>query len=448
MTSQTKIKTTFPPGPNSAKWRGNYKEFRRDPLGFMTRIAREHGDVVGIRYYKYRVFIFNNPDDIAAVLVTHNRKFIKGRALRANKRLFGEGLLTSEGDVWRRQRRLAQPAFHRERIAGYADTMVKFAERMLQNWRAGAQLNVHDEMMGLTLAIVAKTLFDADVTKEAREIGDALEVVMQVNTDPRRLLFVPAWLPTPANIAMRRAARRLDRVIYRIISERRANQHDAGDLLSLLLNAQDDDGSRMTDTQLRDEAVTIFLAGHETTAITLSWTWWLLAQHPHVEAKLHDELATVLRGRAPTFDDLPRLRYLEFILTESLRLYPPAWSMVRMAIEDAEIGGYRIPAGSGVAISQYVVHRDPRFFDAPDEFRPERWEGDLAKRLPKFAYFPFGGGPRICIGNSFALMEASLVLATVAQKFRLSLVPGQRVEPLPSITLRPKNGIAMILHNR
>lgn len=442
------IKDHSPPGPNSAKWRGNYKEFRRDPLGFMTQVAREHGDVVGIRYYKYRVFIFNHPDDIEAVLVTHNKKFIKGRALRANKRLFGEGLLTSEGEAWLRQRRLTQPAFHRERIASYADTMVRFTERMLNAWRDGEQYNVHDEMMRLTLEIVAKTLFDADVTREAQEIGEALEVVMEVNTDPRRLLFVPPWLPTPANLAMKRAVRRLDRVIYGIISERRASARDAGDLLSLLLHARDDEGSRMTDVQLRDEAVTLFLAGHETTAITLSWTWWLLAQHPRVEAKLHAELAEMLSGRAPTFEDLPRLRYVGAILSESLRLYPPAWSMVRMAIEDTEIGGYRVPTGCGVAISQYVVHRDPRFFESPDEFRPERWAGDLAKQLPKFAYFPFGGGPRICIGNSFALMETSLILATVAQKFRFSLVPGQVVEPQPSITLRPKNGIAVILHQR
>jgi cytochrome P450 len=394
------------------------------------------------------VFIFNHPDDIEAVLVTLNKKFIKGRALRANKRLFGEGLLTSEGEAWLRQRRLAQPAFHRSRIASYADTMVRFTEQMLGGWRDGDGCNVHEEMMRLTLAIVAKTLFDADVTREAKEIGEALEVVMEVNTDPRRLLFVPAWLPTPANLAMRRAVRRLDRVIYRIISERRASGRDSGDLLSLLLHAQDEDGSQMSDVQLRDEAVTLFLAGHETTAITLSWTWWLLAQHPKIEAKLHAELAAVLGGRVPTFKDLPRLGYLEMILSESLRLYPPAWSMVRMAIEDSEIGGYRVPAGCGVAMSQYVVHRDPRFFDAPDEFRPERWENDLAKRLPRFAYFPFGGGPRICIGNSFALMEASLTLATIAQEFRLSLVPGQSVEPLPSITLRPKNGINVILHKR
>lgn len=442
------IKSQFPPGPNAKKWRGNYKEFRRDPLEFMMRVAREHGDVVGIRYYKYRVFIFNHPDDIEAVLVTHNKKFIKGRALRANKRIFGEGLLTSEGDAWLRQRRLTQPAFHRARIATYADTMVRFTQQAVKGWSDGESRNVHEEMMRLTLAIVAKTLFDADVAREAEEIGKALEVVMQVNTDPRRLLFVPAWLPTPANLAMKRAVHRLDGVIYRIISERRATAHEAGDLLSLLLDAKDEDGSGMSDRQLRDEAVTLFLAGHETTAITLSWTWWLLAQHPEIEAKLHAELAGVLGGREPTFDDLPRLRYLEMVLSESLRLYPPAWSMVRMAIEDAEIGGYRVPAGCGVAMSQYVVHRDPRFFEAPEDFRPERWENDLAKRLPKFAYFPFGGGPRICIGNSFALMEATLILATIAQKFRLSLVPGENVKPLPSITLRPQNGVSVILHKR
>ncbi len=422
-------KQEFPPGPNSARWRGNYKEFRRDPLSFLTGVAQQYGDVVGMRYYKYRVYILNHPDDIETV-----------------------GLLTSEGDFWLRQRRLAQPAFHRARIAGYAETMVRFAERLIDGWRPGETLDVHHEMMQLTLAIVAKTLFDADVTGDAKEIGEALEVVVRINLDPRRLLFVPPWLPTPANLAMKRAVRRLDRVIYRIIAERRANGRDTladrGDLLSLLLHAQDDDGSRMTDVQLRDESVTLFLAGHETTAIALSWTWWLLAQHPEAEAKLHLELAEVLGGRAPVFDDLPRLRYTEIILTESLRLYPPAWSTVRMATENCEIRGYTIPAGAGVAMSQYVVHRDPRFFEAPDEFRPERWADGLAKRLPKFAYFPFGGGPRVCIGNSFALMEATLILATIAQKYRPRLVPNQIVEPQPSITLRPKHGIRVLLEKR
>jgi len=271
---------------------------------------------------------------------------------------------------------------------------------------------------------------------------------MKLNSDFRSLVMIPAWLPTPRNVRSYFAVRRLDRIIYRIIEERRASGRDAGDLLSMLLNAQDEDGSRMTDRQLRDEAITLFLAGHETTAITLSWTWWLLALHPQVEAKLHAELEAQLAGRAPAMEDLPQLPYLDRVLTESMRLYPPAWGMARMAVEDAEIGGYRIPKGAGISLAQWVVHRDPRWFENPEEFRPERWENDFAKKIPRFAYFPFGGGPRQCIGNSFAQMEAALILATIAQRFRLRLVPGHPVVPMPTITLRPKHGIRVTLESR
>ncbi len=440
--------SAFPPGPRPRWWGGNFKAYRRDPLGFLTMCAQTYGDIVGMRYYNYRTYFINRPDFIEAVLVTHNRKFIKGRALRANRRLLGNGLLTSEGDFWLRQRRLAQPSFHRARVAAYAETMVRYTERMLEGWRDGDTRDVHQEMMRLTLGIVAKTLFDADVENDAREVGEALEVVMEQNTDLRRMVFTPVWLPTPANLRMLRARQRLDAIIYRIIAARRANGQDAGDLLSMLLDAQDEDGSRMTDLQLRDEAVTLFLAGHETTALALTWTWWLLARHPEAERKLHEELASVLRGGTPTMDDLPRLGYTEMVLSESMRLYPPAWGMVRMAIEDCEIGRYPVPCGTGIAISQFVTHRDARWFEEPEEFRPERWENDFAKRLPRFAYFPFGGGPRQCIGNSFALMEAMLLLATIAQRFRLRLVPGHLVEPMPSITLRPKYGVRVTLEAR
>jgi len=296
-------------------------------------------------------------------------------------------------------------------------------------------------MMRLTLQIVAKTLFDADVDREARKVGHALEAIMELNSDFRKLILTPKWLPTPRNIRATIATRRLDKIIYRFIEERRVSGKDTGDLLSMLLAARDDDGSRMTDRQLRDEAITIFLAGHETTANALSWTWMLLAQNPAVEAKLHAELDAVLAGRTPALEDLPSLRYTGQVITESLRLYPPAWGMARIAIEDVEIGGYPIPKGCGVSLAQWVVHRDPRWFDAPEEFRPERWEGDLMKRLPRFAYFPFGGGPRQCVGNNFAVMEATLLLATIAQRFRIRLVEGRPVVPMPSITLRPRYGI-------
>jgi cytochrome P450 len=442
------VKLTFPPGPEPGALDGVFSPFRRDPLKFLNGAAQQYGDIVGLRFLHYRTYLISHPGYIEDVLVNHPRKFVKGRVLQANKRLFGNGLLTSEGDFWLRQRRLAQPAFHRTRIASYADTMVSYTERMLEQWKDGEERDAHQEMMQLTLQIVGKTLFDADVASDAQEIGRTITLLLDFSSDFRRLIFTPKWLPTPRNIQTTLAIRRLNKIVYRMIAERRASGHDAGDLLSLLLSARDEDGSRMDDRQLRDEALTLFLAGYETTANLLAWTWWLLATHPDVEKKLHQELDTVLAGRAPGMEDLPNLRYAGHILTESLRMYPPAWGMARLAIEDHEIAGYPVPAGTGVAIAQWVVHRDPRWFEAPDQFRPERWEGDLQKRLPRFAYFPFGGGPRQCIGNMFALMEATLVLATVAKRFRLRMTPGVEVVPLASITLRPKNGVPVRLEMR
>ncbi|PYT87263.1 MAG: cytochrome P450, partial [Acidobacteria bacterium] len=376
------------------------------------------------------------------------RRYVKGRVLRANRHVFGDGLLTSEGDFWLRQRRLAQPAFHRARIASYAETMVQYAQRMLETWRGGEERDVHREIMRLTLKIVVKTLFDADVAGDAQDVGKSLELLLELGANFRRTLFVPHWVPTPTNLRIKREIAFIESILYRIISERRASGRDAGDLLSMLLHAQDEDGTRMTDTQLRDETITLFLAGHETTASSLSWTWWLLAQNRSVEAKLHAELDEVLNGHAPSLDDLSRLPYTGKVITESMRLYPPAWGLARVAIEDHELAGYTVKKGMGVAMAQWVVHRDPRWYDAPEEFRPERWEGDLLKRIPRFAYFPFGGGPRQCIGNAFAVMEATLILATVAQKYRLRLVPNHPVVPLASITLRPRYGVRVVLESR
>ena len=449
--AKTLARGKIPPGPHSSLAKnigGELRRVTRDPLGFFTHCARTYGDVTAMRYFNFRSYFINHPDLIEDVLVTSARKFHKGRVLLANKALFGDGLLTSEGNFWLRQRRLAQPAFHRARIAAYADTMVRYAERLLETWRDGEERDIHEEMMRVTLQIVGKTLFDADVAKDAHEVGRSLELLLELSADFARAILIPQWLPTPKNIRKARAIRKLDKIIYRIIGERRASGHDAGDLLSMLLAARDDDGSCMTDKQLRDESITLFLAGHETTANALSWTWWLLAQNPAAEEKLHAELDALLGGRAPTLDDVPRLHYTELVLTESLRMYPPAWGTARVAVEDHEIGGYTLRKGMGVALSQWVMHRDPRWFDAPGEFLPERWEDGLAKRLPRFAYFPFGGGPRQCIGNTFALMEATLVLATIAQRYRFRLIEAHPVVPLPSITLRPRHGIRAIVESR
>jgi cytochrome P450 len=440
--------SNFPPGPSEGLKRWSLGPLNESPIDYFTKIARDYGDVVGIRVVNFRTIFVNHPDAIEEALVTNARKCIKGRVLRANRHVFGEGLLTSEGDFWLRQRRLAQPAFHRARIASYAATMVEYTQRLIADWRSGEERDAHQEMMRLTLQIVAKTLFDADVEREARDVGKSLKLLLEFGANFKRTLFIPHWLPTPTNLRIRREIASIENILYRIIAERRASGRDAGDLLSMLLHAQDEDGSRMTDRQLRDETITLFLAGHETTASTLSWTWWLLAQNPAVEAKLHAELDAVLGGRAPSLDDLPKLTCTGNVITESLRLYPAAWGLARVAIEDHELAGYPVKKGMGIAMAQWVVHRDPRWYDAPEEFRPERWEDDLLKRLPRFAYFPFGGGPRQCIGNTFAVMEATLLLATIAQKYRLRLAANHRVVPLASITLRPRHGVRVILEWR
>ena len=447
-TSARRPGTKFPPGPPNRLFGMLFGALQQDPLQYFTDMTQQYGDVWGMRIGNFRSFFINHPDLIEDVLVNKARLYHKGRILQANKYLFGEGLLTAEGDFWLRQRRLAQPAFHRERIAAYAATMADYTEQMLAKWCGGEERDVHQEMMNLALRIVGKTLFDADVTHEARKVGETLDMLLKIASNFGRTVLVPLWVPTPKNLRAKAGVRRIEKIIYRIIAERRKSGHDTGDLLSTLLQVRDEDGTRMNDRQLRDETITLFLAGHETTASTLSWTWWLLAQNPAVEKRFHEELHCVLGGRAPTMDDLPKLTYLGHVLTESLRLYPPAWGMARLAEEEHEILGYPVRPGYGVAMAQWVVHRDARWFDAPLEFRPERWENGLAKRLPRFAYFPFGGGPRQCIGNTFALMEASVVLATIGQKFRLSVLPGQEVRPMASITMRPRNGIRVRLEAR
>jgi cytochrome P450 len=439
-----------PPGPRGHWLSGSLPDFRRGRLAFLDDCARRYGDVVSFRLGPRRMFLLNHPDLVEDVLVTQNRKFIKHFALRMTKLTLGNGLVTSEGDFWRRQRRLAQPAFHRERIATYAAVMVAYTERMLAGWEEGQVRDAQEDMMRLTLEIVAKTLFDADIEGDSADATVAMETLMRCFTERvGRVFRFPERWPTPTNLRLQRAVRRLDRILLDIIARRRASGEDRGDLLSMLLHAQDeDDGGRMTDHQLRDEAMTLFMAGHETTANTLAWVWFLLANHPAVEARLHAELDEVLAGRPPTFDDLPRLAYTEMVVTEALRLYPTVWLLGREAIEPCEVGGYRVRIGTTLYMSQWVIHRDPRWFDDSESYRPERWADGLLKRLPRYAYFPFGGGPRICIGNSFAMMEATLLLATIARRFRLALTPDAKVTPLPTMTLRPEAGVKVRLTRR
>lgn len=441
----------LPPGPITVIPGINFFAFRRDPIKFLTGMANRYGDVVRFKLGPLPFVMVNNPDYIRDVLVTHNRNFMKGEGLQRGKRLIGEGLLTSEGDFHLRQRRMAQPAFHRQRIAAYAATMVEYAARACDQWLPGETRDVSREMMRLTLAITGTTLFGADVEGEADEIREALNAAFALfNRLTLPFAQLLERLPLPATRRFQKARERLDATIYRMINERRASVEDRGDLLSMLIQARDEegDGSGMTDLQLRDEAMTIFLAGHETTANALTWTWYLLSQHPEIEARFHAEVDDVLKGRLPTAEDFPRLRYTEMLFAEAMRLYPPAWIIGRRALGDYQINGYAVPARTILVMSQYVMHHDARFFPDPFRFDPERWTPEARESRPKFSYFPFGGGPRVCIGESFAWMEGALVLATIAQRFRMRLAPGHPVELQPIVTLRPKYGMRMILEPR
>jgi cytochrome P450 len=420
-------------------------------LAFLAHLSQTYGDVAAFRLGPERVVLLTHPDHIHGVLVTHHRNFVKGRRGDVSKQFLGEGLLNSEGTVHRRQRRLTQPAFHHQRLSSYAAIMRDHAVRLCQRWRHGATLDIAPAMTELTLAIVCETLFHVDIEPEANAISSAINTLMQLS--PRFSLPFAALLtklPLPSNVRLQRAQQLLDTIIYRIIHERRAAGTDRGDLLSMLLLAQDESAlsSGMTDKQVHDEALTLLLAGHETTATALTWTWYLLSQHPAVEAALHRELDTVLAGRLPTVDDLPHLVYTRLVFTEALRLYPPAWLMTRRAQVSHQIGDYTLPAGSFILISPYITHHDARFFPEPEAFQPQRWDNAKAQTHSRFAFFPFGAGPRQCVGEGFAWMEGILVLATLAQQWHMRLVPDHPIALHPLVTLRSKYGMPMTLRRR
>jgi len=437
------------PGPSSWLPGGSFLKFRRDPLTFFTETQRTYGDIAKFSFGPQQVFLISHPDWIEDVLVTSAKKFSKGIALQRAKRLLGEGLLTSEGQDHLRQRRTIQPMFHRQQVQRFADAMVKHAVRWRDSITPNTTIDVTDEMAALTLAIVGETLFSSDVQGDADEVREALTGAVQ----SFGIAFLPGLqyfekLPLPMFTRVRKGRERLDRVIHRIIRERRDHQpeglspHESpADLVSMLLAARDPENPNeagMSDAQIRDEAMTIFLAGHETTANAMAWTWHLLGSSPDVERRLHDELARVLDGRTPSVEDVPKLEYSRSVIAESMRLYPPAWTMGRRALETHTIAGHTIPAGALVVFSQWIAHRDPRWWADPDTFNPDRWA--VKSDRPKYAYFPFGGGSRICIGESFAWTEAILLLATIAQRWTLQPVSPPTREP--RITLRPK-GLSM-----
>jgi cytochrome P450 len=447
--------SSYPPGPKDKPLIGSLFPFFRDPTGLLLSVARDYGDIVRIRIGLGDAFLINQPDYIQDVLMNHYQNFIKGKGFLRAKSVLGEGLLTSEGDFHRHQRRLAQPAFHRQRIAAYGAVMTEYGARMGERWQDGETLDIAREMMRLTLAIVARTLFHADVESETNEIGKAISIFREEWWNTTILPFLPfsrflEKLPIPSLRRLNKARESLDVITYRIINEHRASGRDRGDLLSMLLLAQDEegDGGGMTDVQVRDEVMTILFAGHETTASALTWTWYLLSQNPEVEIKLHAELDSVLAGKLPTADDVGRLTYTRMVLSEAMRIYPPVWILGRRPIKDYKIDSYIVPADSVIIVSQWVTHHDPRYYPDPFRFDPERWTPEAQASRPKFAYFPFGGGPRQCMGEQFAWMEGVLLLATLAQNWQMRLVPGHTVEPQPLVTLRPKYGMRMKLERR
>lgn len=433
----------LPPGPRGSFLVGNSLEYMRDTLGFVERAKRDYGDVVSLRLGHFRTLLVSHPQYIESILRSHADNFHKDRMTRWLIPLVGEGLLTSEDAHWRRQRKLAQPSFQHQQIQRYGAVMVEDTERMLEAWREGEVRDPHRDFSRLTLIITARTLFDTEVTADAEAVGESLAVVMNHFMSPVRWIPLADRLPFPSSRRYWAAIRRIDEIVYRLIRVRREGSPGSGDLISRLLAARDDEGKGMTDRQLRDEVVTLLLAGNETTALALFYIVYLLDRNPETQDRLSAELDAVLGGRAPTAADVPKLRYTEWVVREAMRLYPPAWGIAREALNDCEIGGYDVPRGTQLFLTQWLVHRDPRWFEDPEVFRPERWDNDLIKRLPRCAYFPFGDGPRVCIGNHFAMMEAVLVLATIARRYRLRLEPGQILELMPSITLRPRHGLQM-----
>jgi cytochrome P450 len=444
--------TNLPPSVKPFWIGGHFRMFRKDPPGFLSELAKL-GDISSFKMGSIQAYFLNDPEMIRDLLIVNAHKFVKGRALQRAKSLLGEGLLTSEGEFHLRQRRMIQPAFHRQRIAEYARAMIEFGEKISDEWRDGDERDMTREMMRLTLNIVGKTLFSANVEDDSTEVGKAMTTLVEMFN----ILLLPfaeilEKLPLPHSIRFRRAKKTLDEVIYKIIEERRRSGEDLGDLLSMLLLAQDEegDGQRMSDQQIRDECLTLFLAGHETTANALTWTWYLLAQNPEKEAKFHAELDDVFAdGHTPNFEDYVRLPFTESVLAESMRLFPPAWAIGRLSTEEHEFGGYKLAKKSLVLISPFVTHRDARFWENAGEFRPERWlEQSVKEAGQKYIYFPFGGGTRRCIGESFAWTEGVLLLATLGRRWKFKLDPKQRIGLQAMITLRPKYGMKMKIETR
>lgn len=434
-----------PPGPDGLPVLGHALELARNPLTFPLEAVREHGDVVEISFAGRNAVILGHPDHCRYVLSENPENYWKGEYFNSQLELLGDGLFAADGELWRRQRRLMQPIFHPDEVASYGDDMVATADRLLGEWTAGEPRNVEADMMRLALGNVTNALFNVDVTAEVPEIATAIDDVMDNFRRSRRLpLSLPSWLPTPGRRRYDRAVETFDEVVAEVVEAHREDDDPPDDVVTMLLAATDEEGRGMDEAQVRDEVLTLMLAGHDTTGLGLTYAWYALATNPDVAERLHAELDEVLAGRAPTVDDLDDLEYLDRFVTETLRLYPPVYFFVREPYEDDTIGGYRVPAGSLVVVYQWVLHRDPRFFEDPETFDPDRWTEAFTRDLHPFAYLPFGGGPRRCIGESLALMEIKLTVATIAQRYELALDFEPPIEFSPAMSLRPDGPVRMV----
>ncbi len=443
----------LPPGPGSRPPISDLQALRDGPHAFLLQVARSYGPTVRYPVGPLAVYLVTGPDGVKRVLQDNSKNYCKDTfQYNLLSTITGDGLLTSDGDFWLRQRRLAAPAFHKTRVQGFAPMMTEAAEQMLARWPETGQLDIAAEMMHVALQIVGKAMFSAEIGDQADELATAtLTVLDHIVGRARTFGVVPEWLPTKGNRAHRRAMKVLDGAVYETIHQRRdpTGVPKLEDLLALFMRATDEQtGEAMSDKHLRDESMTALIAGHETVASALAWTWDLLARNPEAEAKLHDELARELGERTPTADDLPRLKYTEMVFQEAMRLYPPAWIISRKALDDDEIDGYRIPKGALVVTSPYVTQRMPALWPEPDTFRPERFSPDESQGRHRYAYYPFGGGPRLCIGNGFAMVEAAIIIATVAQRYTLSNPSAHPAAVEPGVTLRPKHGLTMNIQRR
>jgi cytochrome P450 len=448
---KTILKDHLPAGPKGHLFSGSSREMKDDPLGFLSQCRDQYGDIVPFRMGVFPILFVNDPELIHEILVTQAHNFSKDVALKNNREFFGYGLLSSEGDYWKQQRKLSSPSFSPKKLESYSQIMVEHTNYMLSNWRHGNIYDIQHEMMQLTLSIATKTLFDLEIEKEVEELETALTDAQKHLANRMNsvlLLLFPEWVPFPTNVALLTAIRKIDKVIYRLIKERRSNAQGRNDLLSTFLSVEDEDGTKMTDRQIRDEVFTLFFAGHETTALTLTWTLYLLCKHPHIEEQLVSEIQQVLHGRKPTIADYGQLSFVEKTIKESMRIRPPVWAIGRECINNCQIGNYEIQKNTAVIISQWTMHHDKRYYKDPECFDPNRWTNEMIAQLPKFAYFPFGGGPRTCIGNGFAMIESVLALTTILQEFHLEFANDNSIELNPAVTLRPKNKIVLKAYKR